>query len=482
MQRVLLGLNPEEGPDFVSVYIDDVVVFSRMLEEHLIHLRRVIGKIQESKLKLKLSKCCFIREEVDYLGHVLTPQGLRTNTKLVAAVMEFPQPQNLKEVTCFLGLSSYYRRFIPQFSAIAQTLNCLTRKGVEFIWTEECQESFDSLKQKLATTSVLAYPSFDMPFVLETDASILGIGAVLSQPQADGLLHPVAYASRSLNPCECNYSITELETLAVVWAMQHFRSYLYGHSVTVYTDHTAVKAILEMPNPSGKHARWWTKVYGSGVRDVKIVHRTGKSNVNADALSRSPQAAAPEEGIGQTELQVSAISSGSDSIEDSIQRLLAASPENTEPKSFGEEQRMDQQVLEVIRFLEMEELPGDPKRARKVATQQSLFSLIDDVLYFIDPKRDHAQRIVVPSHLRVQILEENHRSGMGGHFSGKRLFDTLVRHWWWERMYTDAVEYAKNCPECAIATRGGRPHHPPLHPIPVSRAFQIVILWTFPRP
>ena len=299
MQRVLHGLNPESGVDFVSVYIDDILVFSRTLEEHLEHLCLVIQRIQSAGLKLKPSKCCFIRKEVEFLGHVLTPDGVKTNPKLVAAVADFPQPQNVAEVRQFLGLSSYYRRFIPQFAAIAQPLHSLTCKGAKFQWTEDCKRSFELLKGKLVSAPVLAYPSFRLPFTLETDASIRGIGAILSQPQRDGQLHPVAYASRSLTPSERNYSVTELETLAVVWAVAHFHAYLYGHSVTIYTDHTAVKAILETPNPSGKHARWWTKVYGSGVGEVKIVYQPGRGNKNADALSRSPQAPAPEEGIGE---------------------------------------------------------------------------------------------------------------------------------------------------------------------------------------
>ena len=120
--------------------------------------------------------------------------------------------------------------------------------------------------------------------MLETDASGVGIGAVLLQPQEDGKLHPVAYASRSLAPDECRYGITELETLAVVWAITHFHYYLYGHFVTVHTDHSAVKAVLETANPSGKHARLWTKVYGTGFRDIRIMHRAGRLNLNADAL------------------------------------------------------------------------------------------------------------------------------------------------------------------------------------------------------
>ena len=127
---------------------------------------------------------------------------------------------------------------------------------------------------------------------------------VLAQLQPDGFTHPIAYASRALSPSERNYGITDLETLAVVWALSHFHYYLYGHRVTVITDHTAVKAILDSPNPSGRHARWWTRVFGQGIKEVSIVHRAGKENVAADALSRSPCGESPVEGIGQEEVQV----------------------------------------------------------------------------------------------------------------------------------------------------------------------------------
>ena len=129
-----------------------------------------------------------------------------------------------------------------------------------------------SLKDKLTSAPVLAYPSFDKPFTVETDACINRLGAVLQQTQDDSKLHPVAYTSPSLTDAERNYSITELEVLAVVWALTRFHSYLYGQSVTVVTDHTAVKAVLETPNPSAKHARWWTRVYGNGLKDVRIVY------------------------------------------------------------------------------------------------------------------------------------------------------------------------------------------------------------------
>ena len=131
-----------------------------------------------------------------------------------------------------------------------------------FKWMEDCRRAFDELKFKLISAPVLAYPSFEKDFVLDTDASIQGLRAVLGQPQKDGLVHPVAYASRSLSHTEANYSITDLETLAVVWVVTYFHTYMYGHAVTVITNHTAVKAVLETPNSSGKHARWWSKIYG----------------------------------------------------------------------------------------------------------------------------------------------------------------------------------------------------------------------------
>ena len=143
----------------------------------------------------------------------------------------------------------------------------------------------EALKAAITQSPVLVYPNFEVDFVLETDACGKGLGAVLSQCQSDGILHPVAYASRSLSSVERNYSVTNLETLAVVWAMQHFRAYLYGHEVTVVTDHSAVKAVLGAPSLSGKHARWWLKVFGSGVKDVHIVYRPGRDNDRAETTT-----------------------------------------------------------------------------------------------------------------------------------------------------------------------------------------------------
>ena len=168
---------------------------------------------------------------------------------------------------------------------------------------------------------MLALLLFDVDFILETDASIHGLGAILSQLQTDGKLHPVAYASQALNKAEKNYSITELKTLAVVWASSHFHSYLYGNTVIVLTDHSAVRAVLESPNPISKHTRWWTKLYGRGVKKVVIRYWAGRENVGADAFSWSPQDPPPQCGIGQDESQVAIVRSDQD-----IYTILEANP------------------------------------------------------------------------------------------------------------------------------------------------------------
>ena len=272
-----------------------------------------------------------------------------------------------------------------------------------------------------------------------------------------------------MTSAERPYSITELETLAVVWAVTHFHSYLYGHSVTILTDHSAVKAVLETPNPSGKHARWWTKVYGTGIKDIHIVYRSGRLNAAADALSRSPQVGAPDEGIAEREVQVATVQTAMSD----IQSLLQSAPLPCDQQSFALEQQKDPEIVEIVAFLEKDELPSDEERARHIALQSSLFALVDGVLFFLDPKQEHRRRVVVPRHLREQLLQETHSSPMGGHFAGK-MYGSLVRHWWWDGMYADTLRYARACPQCAIVSGGGKPSRPPLHPIPVRRLFQIV--------
>ena len=202
MQRVISGLNPDDGTAFVAAYLDNILVFSKTLPEHLIHLKTVINRLRYVDLKLKPSKYKFVSKEVEHLGHVITSSGVRPNARFTEAVRNFPRPENVGALRRFLGLAFYYRRFIQDFVKIACTLHGLTVKDAPFNWTPEREVAFTAFKAKLIPSPVLAYPSFDKDFTLETDASVQGLGTVLSQKQEDSRLHPTAYASRALNPAE----------------------------------------------------------------------------------------------------------------------------------------------------------------------------------------------------------------------------------------------------------------------------------------
>ena len=472
MQRVLAGVNPDQGPNFVAAYIDDLLVFSSSLQTHLDHLNRVMKRIREVGLKVNPSKCQFIRNEVEYLGHVITPEGLRPNDKLTTAIRDYTLPKNVRELKRFLGLASYYRRFVHQFSKVAQPLHRLTCKDTEFRWSDECQSAFERLKELLVTSPILAYPNFQRDFILETDASLQGLGAVLSQVQPDNRSHPIAYASRELTPAEKNYGITDLETLAVVWSISHFHYYLYGHRVTVYTDHSAVKSVLETSSPSGRHARWWTRVYGQGIKEVNIVFRAGKEKVAADALSRNPLPNVPSEGLAESETQVATISSLPRS---TMQEVLQSDPvDEGTPDELLEAQRKDPEVLEMLNYLEHGELPANDKDARRTVMQSSTYCLIDKVLYYVDSHRGNIRRIVVPRSLRDRILSENHSGPCAGHFAGHKLYNVLVRYWYWKGMYNDTMNFCRSCPECVTVLGSGKLVKPPLCPIPIQRPFQIL--------
>ena len=472
MQRVFADLLTEEER-FIAVYLDDVLIFSPTLEDHKVHLCKVLDLLRAVGLKLNPSKCHFVCDLVHYLGHVITPDGLKPTSSHITAIQEFPVPKDIKALRQFLGLASFYRRFIPNFARIADPLHKLTRKNVPFEWSSPCQTSFDVLKSKLVVSPVLAYPDFSMDFCIDTDASAQGLGAILSQTQNDGARHPVAYASRALSPSERNYAITDLETLAVVWAISHFHHYLYGHHVTVLTDHSAVKAVLENPSKNGQHARWWHKVYASGLRSIQIIHRAGKENLHADALSRQPHLPSATSVKPEDDQQVYSITSATDTPVTISSLLESNSKDLGVFDGIAVEQRKDQDINMVIAYLADSTLPTTDSLAHKVMVQVSSMTMEKGILYYVDTKQN-CKRVVVPQHLRDTIMAEYHGGVMAGHFSGVRLYKTLVKQWYWEGMYTDCVAHCKVCPQCAVTQGTGRIVVPPLKPIPVSCVFQIV--------
>ncbi len=278
MDLVLRGIQFK----YVMVYIDDICIFSSSFEKHLDHLRDVFMRLRHANLKLHPKKCKFAVQEVHYLGHILTPDGIKPNPDKVSGIKSYPTPTKLKQLRSFLGMIGYYRKFIRNFGIIAGPLYELTKKDVPFIWTSDCELAFQELKDKMVSSDVLVFPNFRKPFTLATDASITGIGACLSQ-EVDGVMRPVGFAGRGLTSAEKNYSTTEQECLACVWAISHFRVYLEAQHFTLLTDHTALRQILKDKDTRGRLARWVTFLQQF---DYTVKHIKGSLNVVPDALSR----------------------------------------------------------------------------------------------------------------------------------------------------------------------------------------------------
>jgi hypothetical protein len=296
MNVVLSGLTGSR----CFVFLDDIVVYARSLAEHATKLREVFDRIRENRLKLKPEKCEFLRKEVSYLGHVISENGVlpeRTKTK---AVEEFPTPQNVKQLRSFLGLLSYYRRFVPNFSHIAAPLHTLLKKDTPYEWTADHEQTFQSLKGKLLSPPILRYPDFNRRFVLTTDASGEGLGAVLSQGEIGKDL-PVAFASRTLNRAEKSYSTTEKELLAIVWGMRYFRPYLYGRKFTAVTDHKPLTWIMNVKDPGSRLLRWRIKLEEY---NYEVVYNKGALNTNADALSRIGSLTAEKGAPGEQRVRI----------------------------------------------------------------------------------------------------------------------------------------------------------------------------------
>jgi hypothetical protein len=240
---------------FVIIYLDDILIYSKSKEKHITHVRKVLDVLRTHKLYAKISKCEFFQKQVEYLGHFISQEGISVDKRKVEVLQKWPTPANISELRSFLGLASYYRKFVSHFSSIASPLTQLLHKDQKYEWNEDREKSFQELKQHLTSAPVLLLPDPTKPFSVTADASDLAIGAVLSQNQGKGE-QPVAYESRKLSPAEINYPIHEKELLAIVHALKLWRPYLEGTKFTVITDHASLEFIKSQSTLSRRQARW----------------------------------------------------------------------------------------------------------------------------------------------------------------------------------------------------------------------------------
>jgi hypothetical protein len=280
INNVLFGLGETTG----LIFMDDILIFSCTIEEHSERLEKVFERLKKASFTLNVAKCHFAQDQGEYLGHTVGRSGSKPSENKVKVIRSYPRPRNIREVRTFLGLSGYYRQYIPRHAELAKPLTALSRKESSFCWTEAQEDLFQKPKEVIISDPVLAYLSMDPAheYQLHTDASDVGISAVLAQVQ-DGQERPVCFASRQLNSAEGKLLVTEKELLAVVFATKQFRCYLYGRPFTLVTEYRALCWLLKLKDPSAKVTHWALRL---SEFHYMVEQRPGKRNVVPDALSR----------------------------------------------------------------------------------------------------------------------------------------------------------------------------------------------------
>ncbi|CAK8672603.1 unnamed protein product [Clavelina lepadiformis] len=455
-------------------YLDDIIIYARTFQDHLRNLDDVLSRLVAGGLKLKPSKCNLFKEEVRFLGHVVSKSGVSCDPEKISAVSNWPVPSSIKDVRQFLGLASYYRKFVRDFAKIAAPLYDLTKPQKQFCWNDKFLHSFNLLKDSLVTNPVLRYPDFTQQFILDTDASNSSLGCVLSQI-VDGEEHPVSYASRSLTKAERNYSTTRKELLAIVYGVQKFRCYL-GTAFLLRTDHASLRWLWTAKETYGQCARWFEILADF---DFKLIHRSGSKHSNADALSRRPQ---------------SSKTSDSNSVEVNPERYPFEVEENfktcktsTEsvlsidlregfgwtPDQISQSQKFDEHLFVVLGWIRAGARPPF-KKIKKLSSEVrhywSLFGeffLVHRCLYrsLEDTLEGKRLQLLVPKEMRPRVLKELHdASHGGGHMGVDRTAERVSRRFYWPRWKTDVREYCERCTLCDLRKAPSKPPRAPLVP------------------
>lgn len=406
MDVVIKGLRLD---DEVFVYIDDILVATESLDRHCTVLRLVFEALRKAHLRLKPQKCNLLKPSVSFLGHCIDKDGVKTDAEKVEKVVEYPTPKSVSELRTFLGMAAYYRKFIAGFSRMAKNLYNLTSPKTTWKWTEAEQKSFTEIKNALIKAPVLAQPDVvaaekgDRPFIIYTDASGEGLGAVLCQEGEDKLLHPISFASRALSKAERRYHITDLEALALVFALKKFHFFVYGLKTVVRTDHQPLTCLFKRTNVSARVLRWALEIQQYR---LKIEYVAGKANVVADALSRSAA--------------VSAVGNGC-----SVGESVVICETNEEEDTWLKELKEDEDFCQLIRDIETQQDHRNVKLPRCSRT----FRVAD---FFVENGNlkliwENFTVTVVPKTKRKAVFEEAHKGVMAGHLNGRKLYRQLKR-------------------------------------------------------
>ena len=394
---------------FVVVFIDDILMYSKDRESHDTHLQVVLDILRKEQLCAKLSKCEFWLTEVSFLGHIVSKEGIREDPKKIEVVVGWKPPRNVIEVRSFLGLAGYYRRFVKGFSMIAAPMTRLLQKNVKYEWSEKFQRSFEKLKVFLTEASVLTQPTCGKEYVIYSDASLNGLRCVLMQ---EGKV--VTYASRQLKPHERNYLTHDLELAAIVFALKIWRHYLYGEKCFIYTDHKSLKYLPSQRELNLRQRRWMELIKDY---DCVIDYHPGKANVVVDVLSRKTV---------QTLRALNAHLSLSD--DGTTVAELIARPNLL--NQVLEAQKKDDKIFAIIDQI------GDGKETEFTVNENG-------VLYYKD-------RVCVTDEdeLRKAILEEAHSGSFAIHPGSTKMYQDLKTSFWWSGIKRDVLEFVTKCLVC----------------------------------
>ena len=397
---------------FVVVYFDDILIYSKSMDEHLDHLRAVFNALRDARLFGNLEKCTFCTDRVAFLGYVVTPQGIEVDKSKIEAIQGWPVPTTITQVRSFLGLAGFYRRFVKDFSTIAAPLHELTKKGVSFSWGKAQEHSFHMLKDKLTHAPLLQLPDFNKTFELECDASGIGMGGVLLQEGK-----PVAYFSEKLSGPMLNYSTYDKELYALVRTLETWQHYLWPKEFVIHSDHESLKHIRSQGKLNRRHAKWVEFIESF---PYVIKHKKGKENVIADALSRR-------------------------------YTLLT----QLDYKIFGLETIKEQYVHDDD-FKDVLLQCKDGKAWNKF--------VVNDGFVF------RANKLCIPaSSVRLLLLQEAHGGGLMGHFGAKKTEDILADHFFWPKMRRDVERFVSRCTTCQKA-KSRLNAHGLYMPLPVPNA------------
>ena len=422
-----------EFKGYLAVYIDDLLIFSRTQREHLLHVKSVLETLRKHKLFVKGSKCVFGAQEVEFLGHIVGANGIKTDPAKVEAIVKLPAPRDVPSLRSFLGMVNYFRAFVKGFAGHAAVLSSLLVKGFKFEWTELHQAAFEALK--LALVSAAAVHPFDpkLPVVVQTDASGYAVGAVLLQEVGESH-RPVAFYSKKLDKHEVNYSTQKKEGLAVVLALKRWEHYLRGRVFDLETDHKSLLELKRSKDPTHQMARWFTLI---AEYPYNPIYRPGPENVTADCLSR----------LVPDVPTLSVIESGPRVEPDFLQKIRVG-------------YAADQYLGVVHRALIAKEKP-EAKYVKRVA----LFNESDGLLLF------GGSRVAIPrdGDIQLSVMKEAHDTPAGGHLGVEATYQALARRFFWPKMSSSVRRYVKGCEACQKSKPTPHAAHGLLEPLPVPQ-------------